>query len=185
MLEESFRISELAKEVRAGAVVACPAESVWGLSCDPFQDLAVLDLLALKQRPIHKGLILVAAEEWMLEPVLSSLPASQRKELSMSWPGPNTWLVENNGVFPSWITGGSDEVAIRVTSSPALRGLSWAVGGPIVSTSANPAGCPPAKHGFQVVRYFGPYLSRASGSVNVAGKPSTIRRTSTGEVVRA
>ena len=40
--------------------MACPAEGVWGLSCDPFDELAVKDLLALKQRPVHKGLIVVA-----------------------------------------------------------------------------------------------------------------------------
>ncbi|GIR70127.1 MAG: hypothetical protein CM15mP74_13780 [Halieaceae bacterium] len=37
-----------------------PAEGVWGLSCDPFDELAVTHLLALKQRPVHKGLIVVA-----------------------------------------------------------------------------------------------------------------------------
>ena len=43
-----------------GKVIAYPTESVYGYGCDPFNQDAVLRLLALKQRPLHKGLILVA-----------------------------------------------------------------------------------------------------------------------------
>lgn len=180
-----FRLTAMAQFVREGGVVACPAEAVWGLSCNPFSDVAVSTLLAMKQRPASKGLIIVAAEEWMLEPVLCGLSAIHRKTLSLSWPGPNTWLVPNCGVFPYWITGDSDEVAVRITSSPSLAALSRAAGGPLVSTSANPAGANPARWGFQVARYFGAALPRAAGQVSLRGKPSTIRRVATGEVIRA
>ena len=46
----------------AGGVVACPTEAVWGLSCDPGNEAAVMRLLAMKDRPVDKGLILVAAD---------------------------------------------------------------------------------------------------------------------------
>ena len=58
--------------------MACPAEGVWGLSCDPFDELAVKDLLALKQRPVHKGLIVVADRGEAFSAVLRTLPSSQR-----------------------------------------------------------------------------------------------------------
>ncbi len=181
----ALRTQQLAEAVLAESVVACPAEAVWGLSCHPFSWLAVESLLQMKQRDVAKGLIVVVAEAWMLAPVLEPIEKSQRQELSMSWPGPNTWLVPNRGVFPPWVTGDSDEVAVRVTSAPALRALSLAVGGPLISTSANPAGAQPARHSFQVARYFGPDLLRAAGQVDLAGKPSTIRRIGTGDVIRA
>ncbi len=180
-----LRTAWLARRVLAESVVACPAEAVWGLSCDPFSSEAVEQLLALKQRPVSKGLIVVAGHLDMLAPVLEPLPAEQRAELALSWPGANTWLVPNRGFFPPWITGTSDEVAVRVPASPALVALSREVGGPLVSTSANPAGALPAKHGFQVVRYFGPKLARAVGEVDLRGKPSTIRRVGTRDVLRA
>ena len=185
MQPQDFRTRLLAEEISAEGVVACPAEAVWGLSCDPYSDSAVSELLLLKGRPVDKGLIVVAAEVWMLAPLLDGLPDSQRSALSLSWPGPNTWLVPNKGVFPLWVTGNSSEVAVRITSAPALRRLSYAVGGPVVSTSANPAGVSPARHGFEVVKYFGAQLPRAVGSVDLQAKPSTIRRAATGEVVRS
>ena len=56
-LHSRWRAPQLAQSLWAGGVVACPAEGVWGLSCDPFDEGAVLDLLAMKQREVSKGLI--------------------------------------------------------------------------------------------------------------------------------
>lgn len=181
----SLKKSIAARVVESGGVVACPAEAVWGLSCNPFSAPAVMALLELKERPVHKGLIVVAAKTDMFEPVLQGLTSAERARVMISWPGPNTWLVPNHGYFPPWVTGDSSEVAIRVTSAPALIDLSNAVSSPIVSTSANPAGASPARWGFQVVRYFGSELPRSVGGVDLSAKPSTIRRVSTGEVLRA
>ena len=47
--------------LRAGGVIAYPTEAVWGLGCDPGHEMAVRKLLRLKQRPVEKGMILVAA----------------------------------------------------------------------------------------------------------------------------
>ena len=53
--------------LRAGGVIAYPTEAVWGLGCDPSHEAAVHMVLRLKQRPIEKGMILVAAELSQLE----------------------------------------------------------------------------------------------------------------------
>ena len=45
----------------AGGVIAYPTEAVWGLGCDPFNEKAVMKLLEIKNRPVEKGLILIAA----------------------------------------------------------------------------------------------------------------------------
>ena len=179
------RLQRLAAAVTSGAVVACPAESVWGLSCDPFNGAAVLELLRLKSRKPSKGLIVTAGDIETVEPLLTVLSEAERAAVRLSWPGANTWLLPNQGVFPEWITGASEEVAIRVTSSPTLAALCRLSGGFLVSTSANPAGAQPAMTRFQVINYFGPDLPVAAGSVDLSGKPSTIRRVGTGDVIRA
>ena len=180
-----WRATMLAQAIKAGGVVACPAEGVWGLSCDPFNEQAVLKLLELKRRSVSKGLILVASNSGMFENTLSQLDRRLREQVIESWPGPNTWLVPNQNLFPKWITGDSEEVAIRVTSAPALSALSDAFGEPLVSTSANPAGMPPAHYVWEVRRYFGMVIPIMAGRLNRAGKSSTIRRVGTGELVRS
>ena len=174
----------MAASLWTGGVVACPAEGVWGLSCDPFDEGAVLDLLAMKQREVSKGLIVVGASSDVFADVLSDLSSERRETMLASWPGPNTWLVPHKGFFPSWITGDSDEVAIRVTSSPALATLCSVFGGPLVSTSANPAGLPPPHSIWELRRYFGTTLPAMPGAIDPTGKPSTIRRVDDGAVIR-
>jgi len=64
--------------LRAGGVIAYPTEAVWGLGCDPSHEAAVHMVLRLKQRPIEKGMILVAADLPQLEGWvrLQALPAA-------------------------------------------------------------------------------------------------------------
>ena len=49
----------------SGGIIAYPTEAIYGLGCDPFDRFAVGRLLELKNRPMEKGLILVAAH-WPL-----------------------------------------------------------------------------------------------------------------------
>ena len=179
-----WRIKEAASRVEAGDVVACPAEAVWGLSCDPGNLSAVASLCEMKQRVLSKGVIVASGDVAHFAPLLDALDADQRRRVLSSWPGPVTWLVPNCGYFPNWVTGESNEIAIRVTSAPALSSLCRELGGPVVTTSANWAGAQPARHLFQVRRYFGSKIPVVPGEVDVTGKPSTIKRIKTGEVLR-
>jgi len=170
----------------AGGVIACPTEAVWGLSCDPQNRFAVQRLLALKSRSPAKGLILVAAAEPQLEFLLAGLNPRLREAASASWPGPSTWLVPHGGRIPAWIHGEHDTVAVRVSAHPVVSALCTAWGGPLVSTSANPAGCAPPRQGFQVKRYFGDQLDYLlPGTTGNSGRPTEIRDLATGRIVRA
>jgi len=181
----TFRLRLAAETLLAGGILACPTEAVWGFSCDPFDQRAVARLLALKRRPVEKGLIVVAADMAQLASLLAPLPASARAQLDATWPGPNTWLVDNNGVFPAWITGNSTKVAVRVSAHPVVRALSLAFGGPLVSTSANPAGHPPARSAIGVRLRFGSRVDGiVAGDTGGARKPTVIRDLATGRVMR-
>ncbi|NHO85729.1 tRNA threonylcarbamoyladenosine biosynthesis protein RimN [Pseudoteredinibacter isoporae] len=172
--------------MQGGGVIAYPTEAVWGLGCDPFQQQAVEKILWLKGRAQAKGLILVAADIEQFEPFLAGISPTQLEQLNATWPGPNTWLVPVNGYCPKWISGRFDSVALRVSAHPVVAGLCKAFGGPIVSTSANPQGLPPALNTMQAERYFHGCLDGlAPGLVNTQANPSTIRDLSSGELIRA
>lgn len=181
-----LRLASALRAIDAGGVVACPTEAVWGLSCDPDSERAVRRVLQLKRRPVEKGLILVAASESQLAFLLGDLPGDQRSRLSESWPGPNTWLVPHRGRVQPWVHGDFDTVAVRVSDHPVVQSLCRAWGGPLVSTSANPAGSQPPKAGFQVRRYFADQLDDIlPGHVGEASRPSRIRDLATGALLRA
>ncbi|NZA25827.1 Sua5/YciO/YrdC/YwlC family protein [Luteimonas sp. SJ-92] len=138
---------ETAAALHRGAVVAYPTEAVWGLGCDPMDEDATLRLLALKQRPVDKGLILVAAAVEQFAPYAdwSELPEARRTAVLASWPGPHTWIVPARVRTPGWIRGNHAGIALRVSAHPQVAALCRAFGGAIVSTSANRAGAPPPR----------------------------------------
>lgn len=135
-----------AESLHNGGVIAYPTEAVWGLGCNPFDETVVLRLLAIKRRPVEKGLILVAGDLAQLDGLLdwNRLPAARRTLVLDSWPGPNTWVMPATSRVPAWIRGTHETVAVRLSAHPAVVALCAAFGGPLVSTSANLAGQPPA-----------------------------------------
>jgi len=177
-------IRRAAAHVAAGGVLAYPTEGVWGLGADPRNRHAVERILELKQRPINKGVILVAAAMEQFEFILRHVDQEQRAVLAASWPGPNTWLVPHHNEVPYWICGDHSTVALRVSRHPVVRAL-CELAGPLVSTSANPQGLPPARDGLRARVYFGDQVFYAPGQVNRNAKPSTIRDLATGALVRA
>lgn len=68
-------------------VIAYPTEAVFGVGCDPDSETAVSRLLELKQRPVEKGLILIAANFEQLKPYIddSSLTDTQREAIFARW----------------------------------------------------------------------------------------------------
>jgi L-threonylcarbamoyladenylate synthase len=179
------RLHHTARVIHLGGVVAYPTEAVWGLGCNPFDAEAVEHLLVLKQRPVSKGLILIAANIEQLEPFIDHLDDLQIQRMKNSWPGPFTWLVPNNQRAPSWITGDFNSLALRVTDHPVAASLCKAYGGVIVSTSANVQGQPPARSRLDLRRHFGNSLNAISpGEVGKRTNPSEIRDLLTGQIVR-
>lgn len=67
-------------------VIAYPTEAVFGVGCDPDSETAVMRLLELKQRPVDKGLILIAASYEQLKPYIddSMLTDAQRETIFLA-----------------------------------------------------------------------------------------------------
>lgn len=169
--------------IREGGVVAAPTEAVYGLSCDPWNESAVHKLLALKQRKVAQGLILVAGGLYQFTSLVEHLPREQQQKLLASWPGPVTWLVPANEHVPDWIRGQHSSVALRVTAHPLMAELCRVAGKPLVSTSANPHGKPPARDTKTIEEYF-PGLTVMAGELGGADRPSEIRELETGRILR-
>jgi L-threonylcarbamoyladenylate synthase len=154
------------------------------LACDPFDSVAVARLLSLKGRPVKKGLIVIGSDPIVFADELALLNDVDEARVLRTWPGPNTWLVPNVR-FPPWITGGRATIAVRVPGHSQSRRLCARFGGPLVSTSANPAGCPAARNELTVRRYFGDALDYVlHGQTAGESAPSRIRDAVTGDRFR-
>jgi len=180
-----FRTQLAVRHLRNGGILAYPTEAVYGLGCDPLNAEAVQRLLALKQRPYNKGLILIAASIKQLEPFIQPIKAGLRKRLQASWPGPTTWVVPAQNWVPGWLTGHTHELAVRVTAHPGCIALCKAFGSPLISTSANPRASVPAKTAHKTRGYF-PHadLQFLPGSIGDLQHPTHIIHARSGRSLR-
>jgi L-threonylcarbamoyladenylate synthase len=125
--------------ISAGGVAVFPADTVYGLACDPLDAAAVERLYALKGRPPTKPAAVMFFE---VERALSAVPelgARTRAALERLLPGPVTVLVPNPGErFPLACGPAPTTLGLRV---PVVDGLAG-VRVPVLQSSANLAGGP-------------------------------------------
>ncbi|MBN1084322.1 L-threonylcarbamoyladenylate synthase type 1 TsaC [Erwinia sp. V90_4] len=173
-------------QLRQSAVIAYPTEAVFGLGCDPDSEAAVMQLLALKRRPVDKGLILIAADYQQLLPYIADeqLSAEQKERMFSRWPGPVTWVLPARQETPHWLTGRFSSLAVRVSNHPDVVKLCQAFGKPLVSTSANLSGLPPCRNVAEVLAQFGEGFPVLQGETGGRQNPSEIRDVLTGELIR-
>jgi L-threonylcarbamoyladenylate synthase len=182
---ESWHIREAVRRIAAGGIIAYPTETIYGLGCDPFNGNAVLRLLALKQRGIEQGLILIASHFGQVESLLAAMPQTARKRVMLPGSRPVTWVLPCLPEIPYWIRGRHDSLAIRITTHPVAAALCDRWGGPLVSTSANLHGQPPATGPLSVHKAFHDQLDYVLHDPAIAAnRPSEIRNGLTGVILR-
>ncbi len=181
-----WHILHAVEVVRRGGVIAYATEAVFGLGCDPRNSDAVQRLLQLKQRKPEKGLILIASAFEQIEPFILPLDTKTEKRIDKTWPGPTTWLLPVRPEVPHWISGGQKKIAIRITAHPQANALCEALGGPLVSTSANRHKQQAARSVMQVRRIFTDQLDYIlPGKVGAQDNPTEIRDAESNKIVRA
>ena len=101
--------------LQQGGLVAYPTEAVFGLGCDPLNANAVNNLLALKNRPQHKGLILIASNIGQLGSYIKPLPDDVLSRMTAKNDVPTTWLLPAHESVPVWVRGDNKAVAVRLS----------------------------------------------------------------------
>jgi L-threonylcarbamoyladenylate synthase len=120
-----------------GGVAVFPADTVYGLACDPTNRVAVERLYDLKRRPMKRP---SAVMFFSLDVALDALPElgdRTREALRRLLPGGVSLLLPNPaGRFPLACGADPSVLGVRVVSVPLLSGVRW----PVVQSSANLTG---------------------------------------------
>jgi L-threonylcarbamoyladenylate synthase len=182
---ESWHIREAVRRITSGGIIAYPTETLYGLGCDPFNGPAVLRLLALKQRAIDQGLILIGSHFNQFEPLLAPLTPATSKRVMYPGRRPVTWVLPCLPDVPYWLRGRHHSLAVRITTHPIAASLCDRLGGPLVSTSANIHGRRPATGPLSVHKAFHEQLDYVlHDPAGAANRPSQIRDGITGAILR-
>lgn len=169
-------LERAAELLRAGALVAFPTETVYGLGGDARSDLAVARIFEAKGRPRFNPLIvhvpdLEAAREFAL------VDARAERLAAEFWPGPLTMVLplRQGCGLSELVTAGLPSVAIRVPAHPVARGLLRAFGGPLAAPSANPSGrVSPTRAAHVLAGLSGRIAAVVDGGACAVGVESTI-----------
>ncbi|XBC42211.1 MAG: Sua5/YciO/YrdC/YwlC family protein [Buchnera aphidicola (Meitanaphis elongallis)] len=182
----SIPLFKCINKLKNNDVIAYPTESVFGLGCNPNNKCAVIKLLKLKNRKWNKGLILVASHYSQVKSYVSEYKLSFRHKIIMlkNWPGHVTFLLPAKSSVPYWLTGGSEFIAVRVSSHVPIQQLCNTFGHPITSTSANRSGLEPCKTYRDVINQFGKHFPIFRGKLGKSKRPSKIINLVSGALIR-
>lgn len=133
--DDNIRLA--AERLRAGAIVAMPTETVYGLAADAFDERAVARVFAAKGRPANHPLIAHVLDEAQARALAASWPEGASRLASAFWPGPLTLVVPRAPHVPAAVAGGGSSIAVRAPSHAVARAVIEALGHPVAAPSAN------------------------------------------------
>ncbi|MGE5097336.1 MAG: L-threonylcarbamoyladenylate synthase [Betaproteobacteria bacterium] len=180
-------LSEAARRLAAGDVIAFPTETVYGLGADATNEAAVAKIFAMKDRPADHPLIVHVADAETLSEWAVGIPREARILASRFWPGPLTMILRKSARVPAGVTGGQDTVGLRCPSHPVARQLlqefAEVGSGAVAAPSANKFGHVSPTLAEHVREEFGPGLFILDGGPCDVGLESTIVDLSRGKPV--
>jgi len=126
-----------------------PTETSYAIGCDATNAAAVRGVFRLKGRERGKPLPLIVASRAMAERYAQFTPLARRLAAHY-WPGPLTIVAvgrkpkAGSRRLAPGVVAANGTIALRISSHPIARALSRRLGRPMVATSANRSGGPPA-----------------------------------------
>jgi L-threonylcarbamoyladenylate synthase len=112
----SIVINKAATSLIKGNLVAFPTETVYGLGADAANKEAVARIYEVKGRPVGHPLIVHISSIEHLDKWAKDIPEYAIKLARNFWPGPMTLILPRTGLAKDFITGGQNNVGIRVPS---------------------------------------------------------------------
>jgi len=154
-----------------GGLALFPADTVYGLACDPANRLAVERLYLLKRRSLEKPSAVMFFELGLALAALPELGSRTREALMRLLPGGVTLLVPNpSRRFPLACGADPATLGLRVPSVPVLSGVRW----PALQSSANRAGSPDPRRLQDVPELLRAAVDLVVDGGELPGTPSTV-----------
>ncbi|HLR37494.1 MAG TPA: L-threonylcarbamoyladenylate synthase [Chitinophagaceae bacterium] len=136
-------IKETLSALKKGKIILYPTDTIWGIGCDATNAEAINRIYQLKQRDDSKSMIILTAENRDVLKYTAS-PHPEIFNILENATKPTTIIYENALGLPENLINADGSIAIRVVQEPFCKALIKRLGHPIVSTSANISGQPPA-----------------------------------------
>ena len=131
--------------MRKGGVILYPTDTVWGIGCDATNAAAVEKVYHIKRRQDSKAMICLVDSDARLQRYVRQVPAVAWDVIELAT-APLTVILDGAVNLAPNLIAEDGSVAMRVTGEPFSKELCYRFQKPIVSTSANISGMPPASN---------------------------------------
>ena len=116
-------IKKAAQALKDGHLVAFPTETVYGLGADATNKKAVSRVYSVKARPTDHPVIVHISSINQLGKWAIDVPKYAVTLAEQFWPGPMTLILKRSEIAKNFITGGQENVGVRVPSHPVALAL--------------------------------------------------------------
>lgn len=169
-------IKDAASSLINGKLVAFPTETVYGLGADATNKEAVARIYKVKSRPTGHPLIVHISSLGLLDKWARDIPEYALWLTRAFWPGPMTLILPRTELAKDFITGGQDNIGIRVPSHTValslLKEFEAQGGNGVAAPSANKFGAVSPTTSIDVEIELGDYLTRED--LILDGGPSSV-----------
>lgn len=122
-----------------GGVVVCPTETIYGLLANALDEKAIAKIFRIKGRSAQKPVSILVRDLAMARR-MACIDSKAEAILRQLWPGPVTVILRKKDAIPYSLTGGTENVAVRISDHPFVRELLKDFAFPVTATSANLSG---------------------------------------------
>lgn len=134
-------ITEAARIIRGGGLVAFPTETVYGLGADATNETAIARIFAAKKRPAFNPLIIHVPDTAAARRIVT-FDARADELAARFWPGALSLVLSRSDGCPVSLLAGAglDTLAVRAPNHALAQALLKEAGCPIAAPSANRSG---------------------------------------------
>jgi L-threonylcarbamoyladenylate synthase len=160
----------LERVVSAGGVALFPADTLYGLACDPLNERAIRRIHEIKGRDDGKPSAVMYFSPLPMRELIEDLGPGARAAMGSLLPGPVTLVVANpGGRYPLASRGDTERLGVRLIEGPLLGAAA-----PVFQTSANLSGAPAPASFDAVDPAIVEAVDLAINGGELGGEPSTV-----------
>lgn len=167
-------LSQIAKSLTSGQVVALPTETVYGLAVSLNSPTALEKLIYLKRRDLKSGKVFTLVPPSPADiKTYATVTRLARTYIAKYLPGEITLILSKNPEFSHPYFNHFSTIGVRIPNTPLFSHLLPLVG-PILLTSANPRGEKPATSSEELIKTMPKIDTLVEGKTPEGRLPSTI-----------
>lgn len=134
-------VNKIVSTLKKGGVIIYPTDTIWGIGCNIFNEIAVRNTFKIKKRPFEKKMSLLVSDAEMLSQYTNQTH-SKIHSLNEFYERPVTVIYSTPVNLPHYLLEKDGSIAIRIVKDDFCASVIKAFGYPILSSSANVSGEP-------------------------------------------